>query len=160
MPNMSEKDLFVAKSKFHGKGLFVKKDVKKGQIILTIKGKRKRKQNKTLQDVFSNPNWVGFNEYQWIDPSSPFKFLNHSCDPNGGIKGSVRLYALRDIKAGEEITFDYSTSEADQRWFLNCRCGSKKCRKRIQSIQFLPSNVYDAYLPYIPTGLKFIYNNK
>ena len=41
-------------------------------------------------------------------------FSNHSCEPNGGfLKGDPVLYALRDIAAGEEIGWDYSTSIAE-----------------------------------------------
>lgn len=154
---MSEKDLFVGNSQIQGKGLFTKKAVKKGHRVFILKGEKKRKINKTIEDVFSNPNWVGFNKNWWTDPRSPYKYLNHSCNPNTGIKGAVCFYALRDIGENEELTFDYTTSEVDTRWHLNCSCGAKNCRKKITSIQFLNKKIFDSYKPYIPTGIMKIY---
>jgi hypothetical protein len=63
-------------------------------------------------------------------------FFNHSCDPNSGFKGQVFLVAMRDIKAGEEITFDYcmTVSESvgsDMIFAMDCSCGSSRCRKII-----------------------------
>lgn len=155
---MRERDLYIGDSKIQGKGLFTKKSIKKGQLAFILRGKKKRKINKTTKDVFDNPDWVGFNESWWTDPRIPFRFLNHSCNPNVGFKGSVSFFALRDIKPNEELTFDYSISEAEKRWYLKCSCGQRECRKRITSIQYLPYRVYEHYLPYIPTGMKKVYN--
>jgi hypothetical protein len=59
---------------------------------------------------------------------------NHSCDPNAGFTtGEPVLFALRDIPAGQEICWDYSTSIAEPGWSLECRCGSPKCRRTIHS---------------------------
>lgn len=60
--------------------------------------------------------------------------INHSCDPNAGFSnGDAVLYALRDIAAGEQIAWDYSTSLAEIGWSLDCRCGSTGCRRIIRS---------------------------
>ncbi len=66
--------------------------------------------------------------------------INHSCDPNAGyVTGEPILFALRDIAAGEEITWDYSTSIAEAGWRLECRCGSKNCRGIVVSWGELPA---------------------
>ena len=54
-------------------------------------------------------------------------FLNHSCDANLGVRGSLRFVALRDIEAGEELTFDYAMTESSE-WRMECGCGSSRCR--------------------------------
>ncbi len=60
--------------------------------------------------------------------------INHSCDPNAGFTtGEPVLYALRDIAAGAEICWDYSTSIAERGWTLDCRCGSPRCRGTVRS---------------------------
>lgn len=153
------KKVVVTKSKIHGSGVVSIVDIKKGELITFIKGPVKKKINKTIDDVFDNPDWVGRSKFTWIDPMPPCKYLNHSCEPNAGVKGQRSLRALRDIKAGEEITIDYSTIEADTRWQMKCGCKSKKCRKVIRSIQFLQSKYFKDYLPYVPYGLKKIYFN-
>ena len=57
-------------------------------------------------------------------------FLNHSCDPNCGIKDRFKIVAMRDIEPDEEITFDYAMSESYY-YSMRCLCGSEKCRKII-----------------------------
>lgn len=54
-------------------------------------------------------------------------YLNHSCDPNVGIRGQVTFVAMRDVDPGEELTYDWAMEESsDDR--MNCRCGSGRCR--------------------------------
>jgi hypothetical protein len=60
--------------------------------------------------------------------------INHSCDPNAGfLTGEPVLHALRDIAAGEQIAWDYSTSIAEIGWTLDCRCGAANCRRVVRS---------------------------
>lgn len=59
--------------------------------------------------------------------------INHSCAPNTGfLRGTPTLYALRDIAADEEITFDYSTSMSERGWSLECHCGAPECRQTVR----------------------------
>jgi hypothetical protein len=65
--------------------------------------------------------------------------INHSCEPNAGfVTGEPILYALRDIKFGEQIAWDYSTSIAESGWTLECLCGAANCRRVIRSWWELP----------------------
>jgi uncharacterized protein len=57
-------------------------------------------------------------------------FMNHSCDPNCWYEGEM-LVARRDIKAGEEITYDYATDCTGRDWEFQCICGSAQCRGRL-----------------------------
>ncbi len=60
--------------------------------------------------------------------------INHSCEPNAGfVTGEPVLHALREIAAGEQIGWDYSTSIAEAGWTLRCRCGSAGCHAIIRS---------------------------
>src|SRR4029077_4024884 len=64
--------------------------------------------------------------------------INHSCAANAGfLTGAPVLFALRDIAAGEEICWDYSTSISEPDWTLECRCGSPGCRGLIRPWQDL-----------------------
>ncbi len=58
-----------------------------------------------------------------------FRFINHSCAPNTFFRitpGRAEIYALRDIRRGEELTVDYGESQHEGR--LPCRCGAPSCR--------------------------------
>lgn len=155
------KEVYAGKSTIAGRGLFVRERVKKGEPITYIRGTMQYKVNKSERDALSNPDWVGIGRNQWIDPAVPFKYLNHSCDPNIGIKGKVMMHALRPIKAHEELTIDYATIEGDERWQLDggvpCNCGATNCRKEVRSIQFLAEHIFNRYLPYIPHYFQRVY---
>ena len=150
----------VGKSSIHGRGLFVTKQIPKGGVISRLKGVICVKKNRTVEDALANPDWVGIAKNRWIDPVPPYKYINHSCEPSAGIKGTVTLVALRRLEVGDEVTIDYSTIEADPNWHMTCGCGSKHCRKIIRSVEFLPAPRFKAYLPYIPTYFKKIYTSR
>ncbi|MBX9927337.1 MAG: SET domain-containing protein-lysine N-methyltransferase [Gemmatimonadaceae bacterium] len=67
------------------------------------------------------------------------RFINHSCEPNCETeieKGRVFVFALRDIKVGEELAYDYAyerdgtETEKEERYY-KCLCGSPMCRGTI-----------------------------
>lgn len=76
-------------------------------------------------------------------------FVNHSCDPNCGVRSDpprLALVALRDIEADEEITFDYSTCLLDEPPLEGCGCGTGRCRGRIGPFPELPARARERYL--------------
>jgi len=54
-------------------------------------------------------------------------YSNHSCDSNLGMCGSIMFVAMRNIKAGEELTHDWCVTDDDD-YSVQCNCGSPKCR--------------------------------
>jgi SET domain-containing protein len=64
------------------------------------------------------------------------RFINHSCEPNCEAvthRRRIWIHSLRDIEAGEELTYDYNLTaddvEADQQATeYPCRCGAASCR--------------------------------
>ncbi|HRQ89320.1 MAG TPA: SET domain-containing protein [Bacteroidia bacterium] len=77
----------------------------------------------------------------FIDVGWPGLFVNHSCEPNAGLRDHRRLVALRPIDIGEEIRFDYSTEISGHWWTLQCRCGATNCRGQIADFDQLPPEV-------------------
>jgi hypothetical protein len=63
-----------------------------------------------------------------LDRVSGADFINHSCEPNAGLFGTTSLIALRAIKAGEEICFDYAMSDSNIYLNFACNCGRPTCR--------------------------------
>lgn len=154
------KHIYISKSKINGNGVFSGENIKQGEMIQPIKGKMVFYSVKDKNDSLLYPDWIGIGKNQWIDPDKPFKFINHSCEPNSGVKGKIQITAIKDIKEGEEITIDYSIIEGDPMWEMPCNCGSKKCRKIIRSVQFIPKEQFDSYMPYIPKYFQKLYKNK
>ncbi len=56
------------------------------------------------------------------------RYMNHSCDPNTWWADDHTLVARRDIAPGEEVTYDYATTETACVWAMPCACGSPDCR--------------------------------
>ena len=79
-------------------------------------------------------------EYAW----------NHSCNPNGGSSEGSRIFALRAIQPGEEITFDYSFLEIVPTWSMLCACGSAKCRRMVSNKDYLLRELQTRYADHIP----------
>lgn len=146
------KKLEVKKSKVDGVGIYTKEKIKKGEHIAFIKGRLVKKVIKNKKDAQSIPLWYGITESLWIDPMNTiWRYFNHGCEPNTAIIGTRKLIALRAIKEGEEILFDYSMTDGDVLWDMKCSCGSKKCRKIIRSIQLIDQETFKNHLPFIPS---------
>lgn len=117
------KDIIIKKSKIIGKGVFVNRDFKKGEVILRWNPKLIKKsdienlskKDKTYIEKIDNKFYI-------MQP--PERFVNHSCEPNTNAKNKSDV-AIRDIKKGEEITSNYSNQGMES---FKCKCGSKKCR--------------------------------
>ncbi len=60
--------------------------------------------------------------------ADPSDYENHSCDPNTGFPNDNEMAAMRDIAAGEELTYDYAMTELDDGFEMECRCGQERCR--------------------------------
>lgn len=148
--------IYVGKSGIAGKGLFAKKDIKKGEIVFIMKGKILKMNAYNKDRLLSLPNIVGIDKDLWIDPIEPYVYINHSCDPTTSVRGRVTYVALRNIKKDEEITFDYSISE-DSSWTMTCCCGARDCRKIIRGTRQLPPSFFKKYFPIFPTYFKNLY---
>jgi hypothetical protein len=61
----------------------------------------------------------------------PGDMVNHSCEPNCGVLGSILVVAMRDIAPGEEITFDYAMCDGTDYDEFTCHCGAQTCRGQV-----------------------------
>jgi uncharacterized protein len=62
---------------------------------------------------------------------SPGDALNHSCAPNCGMRGANIVVAMRDIAPGEELTYDYATSDGSSYDEFECGCATASCRGKV-----------------------------
>jgi len=96
-------------------------------------------------------NCIRFGPETYLDPGDdPGRYVNHSCQPNAGIRktnNQLFLFAAKPIGVGKEITFDYSTTLGDDDiWTMRCKCGYKACRSTIRRFGSLPPAVKSRYL--------------
>lgn len=134
----------VRQSKF-GKGLFAVQDLKPGTRICSITGcELNFQETLALKEKESHAVQIDFDRYVYCEP--PFLFTNHSCLPNCGVHQGRILFALRAIRANEELFWDYSTSMLERHWSMPCHCGEPLCRKIITDFDLLPSYLQRKYL--------------
>ncbi len=145
------KNVEVRKSAKQGMGVFASRDFSKGDFVLEIddshvvtdESKLTKEQHEFHCDYFSN---------KIVLMQEPEVYINHSCDPNVYVKtknGVRNVYALQDIKKGDEITYDYSVN-GDNEGVFKCNCGSQNCRGVYQGSFFkLPIDIQLKYLPYL-----------
>ena len=126
----SQNALRITPSEINGLGLFANRGFSVNDPVCQLQGVLKRRPSRSL------PNWIGIGPGLWIDPDLPLQHINHSCASNVAFGRNRRLYALRNIAVGEEITLDYSTTEADPKWSMTCACQSVNCRKTLFAIQY------------------------
>ena len=89
-----------------------------------------------------------------FDMEEPADFINHSCDPNAGISGQICLVAMRDIAAGEEISFDYAMADSSSFDEFDCACGAAVCRGRVSGEDWKRPELWARYDGYFSTYLQ------
>ena len=126
----------VKKSNIDNKGLYASKDIKDRTKIIEYKGKILTKKQVEENSKFDNEKAIYlFNINKKYDLDGDFKYntarlINHSCNPNCEVFGTglrVWVYAIRDIKKGEELTYDYGFGFDEDYKDFPCRCRSKNC---------------------------------
>ncbi len=128
--------LIIRSSDIHAAGCFALEAVKKGTRLLEYEGERISKEEGDLRyegRPFTYLFGIGKGDIV-IDGHGMAMFVNHSCQPNcetDEIDGRVFIFAIRDIKAGEELVYDYWLYDGDDE--AACHCGSKKCRGSMYS---------------------------
>ena len=140
----------VRRSKIHGSGVFAAKNIKKGEFIIEYKGLLRSHQEVDAaydgEDETGHTFLFTLNEDYVLDANikgNEARWINHSCDPNcdsehvdaedgDKSKDRIEIKALRDIKTGEELSYNYGirlserhTSKMKKLWA--CLCGSPKC---------------------------------
>ena len=126
----------IKKSNIDNKGLYAAKNIKYGKIIINYKGKLITKKETDTNPKYDNDKAIYlFNLNNRYDLDGDFKYntarlINHSCNPNCELEGKgLKLWitAIRDIKKGEELSYDYGFGyDEDYKQFI-CKCGAKDC---------------------------------
>lgn len=84
----------------------------------------------------------------------PAEWINHSCDPNVGMMGQIALRAIRPIREGEEICYDYAMSDGCHYDEFECRCGSPRCRLRVTGNDWQIPELWERYDGYFSPYLQ------
>lgn len=138
-------NLLVKTVNGQGKGVFAKRFYKKNAIILQFRGV-----NTPAYKISDFTHYLQIAPNKYLSPSGNFDdFVNHSCDPNCTVcfkDNYVILKAIRNIRPGEQLSFDYGTIMFNEPTTFDCECYSNKCRKVIGNFYTMPVGVQKYYL--------------
>lgn len=146
----------VKNMKNNENGIFAKELIKEGEVVWKL-DKNERSLSKEERDGL--PERIRKYAYQYGDHyivvRDDSKFMNHSCDPNTWWYGDDKLIARRNIRKGEEITYDYSTADVgDWKAKWKCNCSSDICREYISGIDTLDVDLQKRYKGHLPSWVQ------
>ncbi|OCT72451.1 histone-lysine N-methyltransferase 2A isoform X2 [Xenopus laevis] len=140
----SKEAVGVYRSPIHGRGLFCKRNIDAGEMVIEYSGNVIRSILTDKREKYYDGKGIGcymfrIDDSEVVDATmhgNAARFINHSCEPNcysrvipiDGQKHIV-IFAMRKIYRGEELTYDYKFPIEDANNKLACNCGTKKCRK-------------------------------
>lgn len=133
----------VDSSSIHGSGLIAREPIRAGEVVSRLSpGQPVYSIEDVLKMSQHEQDRIFHIAYQNSDTTlvaeqGPERFMNHSCDPNTWWIDDDTMVARRDIAAGEEITYDYATTEIAVPYAMTCRCGSAICRGTIAHTDYL-----------------------
>ncbi len=126
----------------HGTGVFARCDLKRGTLVIEYMGQKIDKRESLRRCEENNHYIFMLDDEHDLDGNvgwNPAKFINHSCSPNCEaelIDGHIWIVARRDIRVGEEITFNYGYDLESYKEHP-CRCGSPVCVGYIVAEEFI-----------------------
>eukprot|EP00075_Anas_platyrhynchos_P010655 XP_027299908.1 histone-lysine N-methyltransferase 2A isoform X4 [Anas platyrhynchos] len=140
----SKEAVGVYRSPIHGRGLFCKRNIDAGEMVIEYSGNVIRSILTDKREKYYDSKGIGcymfrIDDSEVVDATmhgNAARFINHSCEPNCysrviNIDGQkhIVIFAMRKIYRGEELTYDYKFPIEDASNKLPCNCGAKKCRK-------------------------------
>ena len=148
-------DSFAVLDLDYGVGLFATRDIARGSRIFTISGRLQSSPTRYSIQLDESVHIEADDALpdEEMRRRHPWRFLNHSCDPNARIQGRS-LLARRAIAAGEQIRFDYTTTEAHMAEPFLCRCASDRCVGEVRGFAHLSPEEQSARASRLAPHLK------
>lgn len=137
----------IRRSRIQGRGVFATRKIKASERVIEYRGERISDEEGDRRYPFDENERHHTFLFRLEDGSvidaghggNAAKYINHSCDPNCEAveeDGKILIYALQDIRKGEELTYDYNyildePHNAANKKLYPCHCGTANCRGTI-----------------------------
>ena len=130
--------LVIRRSKIHSDGCYTTEAIKKRRLVVEYTGPRLTiKEADDIYEKSPRTYLFGLTDGEHvIDGDGVAAFINHSCDPNceaDEVAGRVLITAIRDIRAGEELSYDYNLYDGELEDESPCFCNTASCRGSMYS---------------------------
>ncbi len=158
----------IRKSHVEGNGSFATAPIKKGEVVIVWGGgvivSHEEFEKGFAEGIYQPETAIHYDkDHKWAqlasDNDEQDAFLNHSCDPNVWFTNGWPLTARRDINAGEELTFDYSTGETYP-LHSECQCGSNDCRHHVTGKEWQDPAFQEKYIGHFNPYIQSLIDNK
>lgn len=135
----------VRESGMEGKGVYAVKPIRAGDVIgvfggLVVPETKIEELSRTVpadrlnldHAMYIYPGFIMLHDYE--NGCDPLCFINHSCEPSAKVVNGIVLKAMRDIPAGEEISWNYKETDdvGDWSYEFKCQCGTPSCKGVVQ----------------------------
>ena len=137
--------IYLSKSGISGKGIFARQTCQIGEPLFFLNGRLVSRQ-KMIDLGEDGDVLIQVDNREYVIPTYPALYVNHSCSPSVGIRNDFSFVALRYLRKGDEITLDYSTTMLERMWTMPCQCNSPQCRSKIVDFDLVPSSIQNRYL--------------
>lgn len=107
-----------------GRGVFAKQGFGEGMVVGVLDGP-------VVDDAdYESDYCIELTDTLSLEVAAPFRFLNHSCEPNCELlhdeeADELCLTARGPIEAGTELSIDYAWPAGSE---IPCQCGAETCR--------------------------------
>jgi uncharacterized protein len=146
--------IVVRHSSVHGNGVFATRKIPADSFIIEYAGDRVTARQAASRQGADPDNpfhtfFFSLENGRLIDGASngnDARWINHCCEPNCEAReedGRILIYALRDIRRGEELNYDYGLVVPERhtpklKKSYECLCGAASCRKTMLALKRKP----------------------
>ena len=140
-----------------GWGSFAIEPIEKGEILATFGGAIVNRAQMATMSADRQARSVQVDDDCFVlgpPEREPGDSVNHSCNPNGGMKYSVQVVAMRRIEPGEELSFDYAMTDGSDYDEFECQCGASNCRGKVTGNDWQLPDLQRRYAGYFSPYLQ------
>jgi uncharacterized protein len=139
-----------------GHAVFARQDIAPGSILAVWGGTVVTADELVLRPLSQRRLTLQVDEDAYLvsDEEGPADWINHSCDPNSGLRGQITLVAMRPIRQAEEVCFDYAMSDGSNYDTFDCNCGAAICRGRVTGDDWMRGDLIARYGEYFSPFLR------
>ena len=144
-------------SQTHGRGVYAVRDASAERLVAVWGGRIVRRPALDRLSSRERALTLQVEEGLYLAPvgtPDPADLVNHSCEPNAGLRGQVCLVTMCPVAAGEEIRFDYAMSEGSSYDEFDCSCGTSPCRGRVAGEDWRRPDLQERYEGYFSSYLE------